>query len=216
MKMRVLGLLLVCAAAVFAQDARGRITGRVLDPAGASVPDVEVSALNPETGVRAVTRTNEAGAYELPFLNPGIYTLSVTAAGFRSYERRNLEVRVGDRLTVDIPLEVGQVTEAVTVSGQASLLETSTASVGRVVDTKRILELPLPGGNALSLSRLAPGVVNLAAPNHPSLGPATEVLSSLSVNGVRSGNIEFTVDGTPAMWGTSAAYAPPPEMVAEF
>lgn len=216
MQQQLTFLFLFCALSVSAQDARGRISGRVLDPTGAAVPNVEVAALNPATGVRVVTRTNDAGLYELPFLNPGIYTLSVTAAGFRSYERTNLEVRVADRLTVDIPLEVGQVTESVTVSGQASLLETSTASVGRVVDTKRILDLPLPGGNALSLSRLAPGVVNLGAPNHPSLGPATEVLSSLSVNGVRSGNIEFTVDGTPSMWGTNASYAPPAEMVAEF
>lgn len=199
-----------------AQDPRGRISGRVLDPAGAAVPNVEVAALNPATGVRIISKTNDVGVYELPFLNPGVYTLSVSAPGFRSYERTDLEVRVADRLTVDIALEVGQVTESVTVSGQASLLEISTASVGRVVDTKRILELPLPGGNALSLSRLAPGVVNLGAPNHPSLGPATEVLSSLSVNGVRSGNIEFTVDGTPSMWGTNAAYAPPADMVAEF
>ncbi len=213
---RLAFLLLLCGIAAVAQDARGRISGRVLDPAGAAVPNIEVAALNPATGVRAVSRTNEVGVYELPFLNPGIYTLSVAAPGFRSYERTSLEVRVGDRLTVDIPLEVGQVTESVTVSGQASLLETSTASVGRVVDTKRILDLPLPGGNALSLSRLAPGVVNLAGPNHPSLGPATEVLSSLSINGVRSGNIEFTVDGTPSMWGTNASYAPPAEMVAEF
>ncbi len=216
MVIRLASILLACSLAASAQDARGRISGRVLDPAGAAVPNVEVTALNPATGVRAVSKTNGVGVYELPFLNPGVYTLSVTAAGFRSYERTNLEVRVADRLTVDIPLEVGQVTESVTVSGQASLLETSTASVGRVVDTKRILELPLPGGNALSLSRLAPGVVNLGAPNHPSLGPATEVLSNLSVNGVRSGNIEFTVDGTPSMWGTNASFAPPTEMVAEF
>jgi hypothetical protein len=210
-------LLVLCTSlAASAQDARGRISGRVLDPAGAAVPNIEVVALNPATGVRVLSKTNEVGVYELPFLNPGIYTLSVAAAGFRSYERTNLEVRVADRLTVDIPLEVGQVTESVTVSGQASLLETSTASVGRVVDTKRILDLPLPGGNALSLSRLAPGVVNLGAPNHPSLGPATEVLSNLSVNGVRNGNIEFTVDGTPSMWGTNASFAPPTEMVAEF
>ena len=216
MPIRLALTLFACAAAVAAQDPRGRVSGRVLDPAGAAVPNIEVTALNPATGVRTVSKTNDAGVYELPFLNPGVYTLLASAPGFRSYERTNLEVRVADRLTVDISLEVGQVTESVTVSGQASLLETSTASVGRVVDTKRILELPLPGGNALSLSRLAPGVVNLGAPNHPSLGPATEVLSSLSVNGVRSGNIEFTVDGTPSMWGTNAAYAPPADMVAEF
>lgn len=216
--MRVLSRvgLLMLAWGLMAQDPRGRIAGRVFDPAGAAVPGVDVVAVNTATGVRTVAKTNEVGAYELAFLNPGVYTVTATAPGFRTYERTNLEVRVADRLTVDITLEVGEVTESVTVSGQASLLDASTASVGRVVDSKRILDLPLPGGNALSLARLAPGVVNLAAPNHPSLGPATEVLSQITVNGVRSGNVEFTVDGTPSMWGANAAYAPPAEMVAEF
>lgn len=211
----ILSTLAICVLAA-GQDARGRISGRVLDPAGSVVPNAAVAATNTETGVRVAAKSNEAGTYDIPYLQPGVYRLAVAAAGFKGYERTDLAVRVGDQLAIDIGLEVGQVTESITVSGQASLLETSTASVGRVVDSRRILDLPLPGGNALSLSRLAPGVVNLSAPNHPSLGPATEVLSQLSVNGVRPGNIEFTVDGTPSMWGTNAAYAPPTEMVAEF
>ncbi|MBI4874735.1 MAG: TonB-dependent receptor [Acidobacteria bacterium] len=214
--LRLVLLSILSCALTLAQDARGRISGRVLDPSGSAVPAVTVTATNTATAVRVSATSNDAGMYDVPYLQPGVYTLSATAAGFKSYERKNLQVRVGDQLAIDIPFEVGQVSESITVSGQASLLETSTASVGRVVDSRRILDLPLPGGNALSLSRLAPGVVNLSAPNHPSLGPATEVLSQLSVNGVRSGNIEFTVDGTPAMWGTNAAYAPPTEMVAEF
>ncbi len=199
-----------------AQDARGRIGGRVSDSSGGAVAAADVTVANPTTGVLLRAKPADDGAYDIPYLAPGVYTLRVSAPGFKTYERANLEVRVADRLTVDVALEVGAVNESVTVSGQASLLETSTASLGRVVDTKRILELPLPGGNALSLSRLAPGVVNLGVPNHPSLGPAVEVLSNLSVNGVRTGNIEFTVDGSPSMWGQNAAYAPPTDMVAEF
>jgi hypothetical protein len=213
---RVLFAALVCAGSVAGQDVRGRISGRVSDPSGALTPKVEVTVSNVETGVRFSALTNEAGNFEISYLQPGRYTLRAALTGFRTYERQDLEVRVGDRLTIDIALEVGQLSDSITVSGQASLLESSTASVGRVVDARRILDLPLPGGNALSLSRLAPGVVNLGAPNHPSLGPATEVLSNLTINGVRGGNIEFTVDGTPSMWGTNAAYAPPTEMVAEF
>ena len=211
----VLLAVLSCALAA-AQDARGRIAGRVLDPSGSAIPGVTVAVTNTETGVRVGATSNDAGMYDIPYLQPGVYNMSASAGGFKSYERKALQVRVGDQLAIDIPFQVGDVSESITVSGQASLLETSTASVGRVVDSRRILDLPLPGGNALSLSRLAPGVVNLSTPNHPSLGPATEVLSNLTVNGVRSGNIEFTVDGTPSMWGTNASYAPPTEMVAEF
>ncbi len=201
---------------MLAQDARGRVTGKVLDPAGASVVDAEIAITNLSTGVRIAARSNSSGLYDLPYLPPAVYTLAAKAKGFKSYERTNLEVRVGDVLAIDIPMVLGEVSESVTVSGQASLLDTTTASVGRVVDSRRILDLPLPGGSALSLARLAPGVINLSVPNHPSLGPAVEVLSSFSVNGVRSGNTEFTVDGTPSMWGSNAAYSPPTEMVAEF
>lgn len=213
---RILVAALFLSALVQAQDTRGRIVGRVVDPSGSATPNVLVSLTNNETAVKVSATTNDAGAYELAYLQPGIYTLSASAPGFKTYERKDLQVRVGDRLAIDITFEVGQVSESITVSGQASLLESSTASIGRVVDSRRILDLPLPGGNALSLARLAPGVVNLAAPNHPSLGPAVEVLSSLTMNGVRSGNTEFTVDGTPSMWGTNAAFAPPTELVAEF
>lgn len=180
------------------------------------VPGAEITARNAGTSVVVRGVVSESGDYELPYLQPGEYTLKVSASGFKAYERTQLIVRAADRLGIDVVLEVGALTESVTVSGQATLLETTSASLGRVVDTKRILELPLPGGNALSLSRLTPGIVNLGVPNHPSLGPAVEVLSSMSVNGVRSGNVEFTVDGAPSMWGTNAAYAPPTDMVAEF
>ncbi|MBS1824174.1 MAG: carboxypeptidase regulatory-like domain-containing protein [Acidobacteria bacterium] len=214
--LRTLLVFSLLSFSLAAQDARGRISGRVLDPSGAPVPTVDVTATNAETGVKVAAKTNDAGAYDLLYLQPGGYTLTVTAAGFKTLERKNVSVRVGDRLTEDLTLEVGQVSESISVTGQATLLETATGSLGRVVDSRRIVDLPLPGGNALSLSRLAPGVVNLGAPNHPSLGPAVEVLSNLSVNGTRSGSIEFTVDGTPSMWGSNAAYAPPTEAVAEF
>jgi Carboxypeptidase regulatory-like domain/TonB dependent receptor len=216
MPIRIL-ILTICSLGILsAQDSRGRVNGRVTDSSGGVLPNIEVTITNIETGVKATGTTNTSGNYDLPYLQPGIYTMAAASPGFKTFAKKGVEVRVGDRLSIDIGMEVGQVTESVTVSGETSLLEGSTASVGRVVDSKRILDLPLPGGNALSLARLAPGVVNLAAPNHPSLGPAVEVMSNVSVNGVRSGNTEFTVDGTPSMWGTNAAFAPPTELVAEF
>ena len=207
-------LLLGGVGSLTAQDVRGRISGRVLDPSSAPVPGSAVKAVNAETSVSVATQTNEAGVFELLYLQPGKYTLSISAPGFKTFEREDLQVRVGDRIVEDVTLQLGEVTESITVSGLPTLLETATGSLGRVVDTRRIVDLPLPGGNALSLARLAPGVINLGGPNHPSLGPAVEVLSNISVNGTRSGSVEFTVDGTPSMWGSNAAYAPPTEAVA--
>jgi hypothetical protein len=214
--MRILFLTILSLGILSAQDSRGRVNGRVTDPSGGVLPNVEVTLTNIETGVKVTGQTNGAGTYDIPFIQPGIYDLAAAAPGFKSFARKRIQVRVGETLPIDIGMEVGQITESVTVTSEVSQLESSTASVGRVVDSKRILDLPLPGGNALSLARLAPGVVNLATPNHPSLGPAVEVMSNISVNGVRSGNTEFTVDGTPAMWGTNAAFAPPTDLVAEF
>ncbi len=112
-----LALLFFCLPAL-AQDARGRITGRLLDPSGAAVPGVEVSATNSETNVKVTVTTNDAGRYDIPYLQPGIYVLMASAPGFKGYERKDLQVRVGDQLLIDILLEVGQVSESVTVSGQ--------------------------------------------------------------------------------------------------
>jgi hypothetical protein len=173
--MRCLAVLLALAP-LLAQDARGRISGRITDASSAAVPDAAVAATQVETGVRFETKATAEGNYELPLLPPGSYTVDVQSAGFKRYTRDAFAVRAGERLTLDIALEVGQVTESVTVSGQAALIETSTATMGRVVDRRSLIDLPLPGGNSFSLARLSAGVVNLGAPNHPSLGPAVEVL----------------------------------------
>ncbi|MFB3826092.1 MAG: TonB-dependent receptor domain-containing protein [Bryobacteraceae bacterium] len=208
--------LILAAAALHAQDARGRIAGRVLDPSGAPIPRAAVEVTEDSTKVKSGAETNEAGAYEILYLAPGIYSLSVSAPGFDAIKQTGVEVRVADRLRLDFSLTVGRVTETVEVSARVSLVDSSTASLGNITDTRRLIDLPLPAGNTQALVQYAPGVVNLAAPNHPSLGTgAVEVLSNVSVNGARSRNVEFTIDGAPSMWGTNAAYSPPTEMVAE-
>ena len=111
--------LLALATAVWAQDARGRISGRITDATGAAVAGAAVSATSAETGVRLETSASGDGAYELPLLPPGAYTIEVQNRGFKRYAREAFAVRAGDRLTLDVALEVGQVSESITVSGQA-------------------------------------------------------------------------------------------------
>jgi len=208
--------ILTLATTLTGQDARGRIGGRVLDPNGTAVPRAVVDAIESTTGVKLAASTNEGGSYELPYLAPGIYTLKVAAPGFKTYDQPGIEVRVGDRLTIDVALTLGQVSESVTVSAQVSVVDSSSANLGQVTDTKRLTELPLSAGNTLTVAQLAPGVINLAQPNHPSLGiGAVEIVSNMSVNGTRNGNTEYTIDGTPSMSGTNPTYSPPTEMVAE-
>lgn len=198
------------------QDGRGAILGRVSDSSGGAVPGAGIEIVNRATGVRLATRTNEQGNYEVPFLLPGAYQLSAEAKGFKKAVQDQIEIRVGDRVKLDLTLQVGELAETVTVVAETPLVESATASLGQVTDRRRILELPLSGGNAMTLVRLAPGITNTGVPNHPSLMRAVGAVAGFTVDGTPAGNTQYNVDGAPAMSGTGPAFMPPAEMVEEF
>jgi hypothetical protein len=207
----------VCAAAVsvLAQESRGTITGRVTDPSGALVAGAAVRAVNTATNAPAASTTNETGSYEIPYLLPGIYNVSVELQGFKTSARNGIELRVSDRMTLDFTMEIGNVAESVVVTGETPLLETATASVGLVMDERRVAEFPVVGGNPFYLSRLTPGVLSSggrSAGNPMDNGAATGVI----VNGTRGGSSEVSVDGSPNMTNRSAVFSPPQDLVQEF
>lgn len=199
-----------------AQDGRGVILGRITDSTGAVVPGAKIDVLHKATGVKVASTSNEQGHYEAPFLLPGIYDVSIEATGFKKAVRPGIELRVSDRLRTDIVLELGQLSESVTITSEVPLVEATTATMGQVTDRRRIIDLPLSGGNPMTLLRLAPGVSNLGAPNHPSLLGAVGAINNFTVDGVAAGNTEYAIDGAPAMSGTGPAFQPPAEMVEEF
>ena len=208
-------LLLVCMA--LAQNPYGRITGRVTDAAGAVAPGATVRAVNVETNVAVTTTTNNEGNYELPNLNPGRYRLVVELAGFKRYERGPFELRVGDVLTIDVSLELGAIAESVTVTAEAPLLESATASIGQVIDNRRILDLPLPGASPMYLTQLTPGVVSTNPPTHGWLPHAVDAVSNIATAGTRTRSSEFTLDGIPNVSREGQlSFSPPPEMLQEF
>jgi hypothetical protein len=174
--------LLWSATEIQAQDARGQIVGRLSDTTGAAIPNVQIKATNVATGITLTGTTNEEGMYEIPYLTIGIYSLRVQATGFKSYARDNLEVRVGDRLGVDITLEPGSVTETVTVTAESPLLETTNANLGDVVDERRITELPLSGGSPVTLMRFTTGLNDYSVPNHPSLAAGQDAVSNVGIS----------------------------------
>jgi hypothetical protein len=199
-----------------AQEFRGSITGRVMDAAGAVVPGAQVAATNTATNTSTWATTDESGAYTVLFLTPGLYDVSVEASGFKKLLRQAIEVRVGDKLTLDLTLEVGEVAETVNVLTETPLLEAATASSGQVIDRRRISELPLSDGNPFVLSRLAPGItytgdLKFSRP-FDNLGT-----SSVVSNGAPGGN-EFTLDGSPntESRGPRVAFVPPADAVQEF
>ncbi len=209
--------LIVCAQLpLAAQDARGTILGRVTDQTAAVLVDARVECLNVNTGVRTTVNTNAAGDYIAPFLIPGTYTVTVDATGFKRYSRSGINVRMNDRITVNIEVEIGQNTESVDVVGTPSLLDTSTASMGQVMETRTLDDLPLRDGNVLMAATLTAGVI--FQPESPSyVRPFdTSSPSSMAIDGTRPGSTAFSVDGTPNMQRTQVAYSPPPGMVEEF
>lgn len=213
---RVLATVVALCSVAIAQDGRGTILGRITDASGAAVPNAGIEVLNQATGVSLSSKSNQQGNYEMPFLLPGFYRLSVAAAGFKNAVHDGVELRVGDRLKLDVALEVGQRAETITVTGETPLIETTAASLGQVTDRRRIVDLPLSGGNAMTLLRLAPGISNTGTPNHPSLLRAVGAVTSYTVDGTPPNNTQYNVDGAPAMSGTGPAFMPPAEMVEEF
>ena len=222
------GFIQISAAAILfamlsgtgaAQDTRGVITGRVSDTSGV-IPDAKVTATHTETNTSVETVTGAEGTFTLPYLAPGHYTLAVELEGFKRLVRSGIELRISDRLNLDLQMEVGGITETVSVTAEAPMLETATATSGHIVDRRRIAELPLAEGNPLTLVQLAPGIVvtggYLSNSALSSSGP-----SNFEVNGAPGGN-EFTLDGSPNTAdrsGNGAARVglqPPTDAVEEF
>jgi hypothetical protein len=149
-------------AAVAAQIDTGTIVGRVQDPTGAVLPGVTVTATREGTGVAATTVTNDSGEFVFPGLRIGTYAVSAELQGFKKSNYEAVRVNVQDRVRLDFELGVGEITEAVTVTGRAALLQTQSADIGNVVDQRQIQDLPLLGRRYSELAFLTPGVV--AAP----------------------------------------------------
>jgi hypothetical protein len=210
-----LGFIGLAVTAVSAQDFRGQITGRVSDASGARLPGVTVTVTNASTSVATPTTTNADGEYTIPFLTPGIYTVTAELTGFKKVVREGVEVRVADKIGLDLTLEVGKVEETVLVTAETPLLETQSANAGEVIDEKRISMMPLSDGNPFVLARLAPGAAFTGDLkfSRPFDNAGT---SSITVDGSTGGN-EFTLDGSPDMAnGRRVAFVPPAGAVAQF
>lgn len=212
--------LLACVLPLFAQDTRGSISGTVTDTSGAAIPSAKVVVSNMDTNVAVEAQSSGAGSYTAVYLIPGRYAVTVEAPGFKRLVRDGVELRVSDRLTLNLQLEVGAVQDTVNVTAEAPLLEASTATTGQVIDRRRITELPLGEGNPMTLIQLAPGIaVTGGFTSNSSLSNSGP--SNFEVNGSPGGN-EFTMDGAPNTadrQGNGAARVglqPPTDAVEEF
>lgn len=180
----------LCGGA-FAQEITARITGQVTDAAGAIVNNAEVTLTNTATREERKATSDDSGSYSLALIPPGVYVLSVKVAGFKEYINQGLEISVNDRKTINVTLEPGNVTESITITGEAPLIQTA-PSVGDVVENRRIVELPLNTRNFMQLLTLVPGVTSSGSSE---IGIGLTNVVDFTINGTRRNSINFLVDG---------------------
>jgi hypothetical protein len=185
----------LCAFPMMGQETRGMIFGRVLDPKAAAVVGAAVSVVNTGTGTVSNLITNYVGYYEAPLLLPGNYTVSVEAAGFKKAARSGIELTVAARLQVDMDLQLGSVSEAVTVTAEAPLLETGSVSTGRTINQRAIRELPMMGGQPTLLVQMTPGMFHTGAVTYTV--PGFNIANSRYFTALNVGGNDWTVDGAP-------------------
>src|SRR4051794_16338093 len=175
----------------------GMVTGEVKDSTGAMVAGAAVTVRNTATNGLREAVTNEEGIYAIPALNPGIYDVKAEKSGFKSASRTAVELQVQQTARVDFTLEVGQVSETVEVTSSAPLLTTENATVGTVIEQKRITDLPLNGRNFLSLVALSPNVTYGFAQAAQAAGRQGGSRSNITMSlaGARSAWSNYTLDG---------------------
>ncbi len=210
-------VFLVCAFALTAmsQEYRATLSGRITDQQGAVIAGVKVIATQVETGSKSETISGADGLYTVPFLPPAAYRVTAEASGFKKYDRTGVQLGANERVGLDIEMALGQMTETVSVSAEAPILTTATASTGQVITTRQIENMPLSGRTPLALAQLAFGVTPTDDPRFTrpfdNAGP-----SGFSMGGSPSRSNELLIDGAPDTTGDSrVAYNPPVDAVAE-
>ena len=194
-------MLAILPAVLLGQSSTGEISGLVADEQGAAVPGAQVNVRNLGTGESHRLHTDDSGYYLVADLIPGPYQITAENAGFRRTVRNGLVLQVGQRARIDLTLSVGAVTETVEVKGETPLLDVEDATLGQVIENRKVLDLPLNGRNLVSLAALAAGVI-------PGNGFGTGIpygraaliqaaASNLQFNGSMPAENDVLIDGVP-------------------
>jgi Carboxypeptidase regulatory-like domain/TonB dependent receptor len=200
-----------------AQEITANIRGNISDPSGAVVQEATVTARQAETGLVRTTTSSHDGSYLLVELPVGHYTLEVVAKGFQKYLHEGITLDVNETATIAIRLVVGAETEQVEVNADAQLIQTTSSSLGLVVNEQELLDLPLDGRNFSQLGLLQPGVVPLT-PGLKEAGGSLRDGQAYSVNGQRPESNNFLIDGANNVNSVDAGFVlkPPIDAISEF
>jgi hypothetical protein len=211
----VAALTVTLSIAAYAQEFRGTIGGTVTDPAGASIANAKVTAVQSGTNTKARTTTDSSGEYAIPFLAPGEYELTVESNGFRQAVKSGIQLGSGERPIIDIHMAVGDVSQRLEVTDEAPMVNAENASTGQAITSRQVEELPLDGRTPMMFAQLSMGVISTTQPSlvHPfdSAAPA-----AMSIGGLPSQSSELLMDGSPdATWDLRLAYSPMQDAVQE-
>jgi hypothetical protein len=206
----------LAAGIAAAQDYRARLQGVVTDPSQAAVAGATITLKNIETGVESVKAADANGYYLFDYVAPGTYSISAEMAGFRRFVRENIAVLTRGDVTVNIALQLGEVTQSVTISEAAVTLEFNTTTLSQTIDRKMLSELPVLARNPFTLALLDPAVVNRYS-TVEKRNPFYQLSSNgVDVGGQTSGRNDLLLDGVPIGVGSRGSYAPPMDAVQEF
>lgn len=220
-------VLLTCllTMSAFGQQNFATLMGVVTDSSGAIVPNVVVTAVDLASNQKRETRTDATGNYSLPFLKPGTYSVTAAADGFKKQSNENITLQVQQVARVDFSLTVGSVSDQITVEASGAILQTENSTLGTVIDSNKIVDLPLNGRNFVQLAQLIPGVQGgtpgsiATRSSNPSIGGSDPAYgtTAMSANGNRDTQNRFYFDGIE--FSTSGLYypfSPSVDSLAEF
>ena len=212
----LLSAAMLLAPTLTSAQTAATIVGDVTDPSGAAVPGVTVKVTNEGTNATREVSTNEAGQYRVTPLNPGSYSVSIEAAGFKTQVRNGVTLQVAAVLEVDFTLELGEVTETIEVTGAAPIMQTEEASVGNVVSATELERMPVNQRNYTRLMLLMPGTSSVSRSQSRGTGQSGTQL--VSVNGGRPQDNNFTLDGFDSnmQMMNSPGISPPMDALQEF
>jgi outer membrane receptor protein involved in Fe transport len=210
---RYISLSLFCAMAALAQGT-GTVAGTVTDPSGSAVPGATVTATLEERGTTRTVTASIEGQYVLSLLPVGTYIIRVEAAGFKTFSQQGIGLTSNQNVRVDAKLEVGSLSESVQVTAEAPLVDSRSSQVGTLIDSRRVLELPINGRNIIALAGLLPGAAQISAPQSFTGGSSGP---TVSVSGSRINNNLFLFDGAffNALFRDTGNNYPPPDALQE-
>jgi hypothetical protein len=206
------------AVPLLGQTFYGSIVGTVTDASGAAVPTATVTITNTGTSDRRTEQTEEAGNYQFVNLVPGQYKIEIEKTGFRRFVRTPITVEVQSTVRIDVPMQLGDLSQTVEVSAQTALLQTEDASLGTVVEARKVLEMPLNGRNVFGLVAMVSGVVPGGQSGTTPTGTNPFAWGNYQIGGGQSNQSASYIDGAPvnAVYSNLTALVPTQDSIQEF